>query len=182
MKDNEKKLIKILLIITVIMFIIFLISRTGKSKTKVEVNEDVVKEIGIDVNDEAYKGKTIYEQDGDIIIENEDGSKTIETRKKENDTDLKEITEDEKSKYEITNVNVTVNGSRTSISGKVKNTTKEKHKVVVSAKFYSNENKAKGSGNAVMEELKVGETQDFEIVIMGNMTGYTHQVNVEFTD
>ena len=64
----------------------------------------------------------------------------------------------------------------------VKNNTKEKHKASINAKFYSNENKIKGSGNTIVEELNAGATKDFEIIIMGNMNGYTHKVEVEFTN
>lgn len=182
MKSNEKKWIMILIAITIVVILIYIFTRKTNNKSHVEAeSEDIIKSVGIDVNDEAYAGKKIYVENGDVIIENEDGSKTIESTKKE-ETDLVEASQEVKTKYELTNVNVNVTGNRTSITGSIKNNTGKKHKVIVGAKFYAEDNKRKGSGNTQIEELKAGKTQKFEIVIMGNMTGYTHSIEVEFTD
>lgn len=183
MKSNEKKMILILIVITLIVGVIYIVNNK-KDNSKIgsgEISEELLQKEGIDINDEAYADKKIYQQDGDIIIEGEEGGKTIISNKKE-ETDLKEASSETKASYEISNTNVNIFGSRTSITGKIKNNTKEQHKVSINAKFYSNENRAKGSGNVIIENLKAGETQDFEIVIMGDMTGYTHKIEVEFTD
>jgi len=181
MKKKEKKIILILLVITAIILSIFLITRMGKDDTSENKPNKLDLESGIDVNDEAYEGKKVYEKDGDIIIENPDGSKTIESLKGA-ETDMKEASEETKEDYEITDVKVNIDGNRTSITGKIKNNTRSAHKVSVGAKFYSNENRVKGSTNAMIENLKAGETQSFEMVLMGNMTGYTHKVEVEYTN
>ena len=50
------------------------------------------------------------------------------------------------------------------------------------SKFYSSDNRVKGSGNIQIDAIKSGERKNFEIVIMGDMTGYEHEVEVEFTN
>ena len=124
MSGKEKKMIMILLVIVVIALgILFMVK--NKNKGSVEKGDgDIWKTSGIDVNDEAYKDKKIYEKDGDIIIEGKDGSKTIESKKGE-PTDLKETSSQEKEQYQITDVKVDVQGNRTGITGKVKNNTKD---------------------------------------------------------
>lgn len=184
MKSNEKKGIFILITTSIIIIgTLFLISKNKKQEnhTVTKSDQEIIGSAGIDVNDETYAGKKIYVQDGDVIIENQDGSKTIETTKKEG-ADLRETSQEEKTQYEITNVKVNISGNKTSVTGSITNKTKQPHKVSIGVKFYSSDGKRKGTGNIEIANLKVNETQDFEIVIMGNMTGYTHTVEVEYTN
>lgn len=158
MKSSEKKWISILIIITVILIIIKIISVKG-ANSKIGVSPERLAEFGIDINDEAYKDKKIYEENGDIIIENKNGAKTIQTTKTDGKTDLKELSAEDKSKYEIKDVNVDIQGSRTTVTGKITNNTGKNHKVSVNAKFYSSDNLIKASSNIEIEDLKAGETR-----------------------
>ncbi len=180
MSSKEKKMIVILLIVVAIAIgILFKVK--NKNKGSIEKGDsDIWKTSGIDVNDEAYKDKKIYEKDGDIIIEGADGSKTIESKKGE-PTDLKEVSTQEKEQYEITDVKIDVQGNRTSITGKVKNNGKDTRKVCVQVKFYS-ENRAKGSASTVIEGVKAGEAKSFDMYVMGNMKGFTHKIEVTYTN
>ncbi len=182
MSGKEKKMILILLIIVVIALgILFMVKNKNKNKGSVNIGDgDIWKTSGIDVNDEAYKDKKIYEKDGDIIIEGKDGSQTIESKKGE-PTDLKETSAQEKEQYQITDVKVDVQGNRTGITGKVKNNTKDTRKICVQVKFYS-DNRAKGSASVVLEGVKAGETKAFDMYVMGNMKGFTHKIEVTYTN
>lgn len=186
MSEQIKKMILVIVAVALLITVIVVgINVVGKDKettdgTKVSVSQELLDKYEIDPNDEAYKGKKIYLENGDIVIEGENGSKTIISEKKE-DSGLKETSESEKAKYSITDVKVNIEGTRTSVTGKVKNNTGKAHKVSVNAKFTS-EGRTKGSSNAMIESLKAGETKAFEIVIMGDMTGYEHEVEVEFTN
>jgi len=166
MSSKEKKMIVILLIVVAIAIgILFKVK--NKNKGSIEKGDsDIWKTSGIDVNDEAYKDKKIYEKDGDIIIEGADG---------------KEVSTQEKEQYEITDVKIDVQGNRTSITGKVKNNGKDTRKVCVQVKFYS-ENRAKGSASTVIEGVKAGEAKSFDMYVMGNMKGFTHKIEVTYTN
>ncbi len=157
-------------------------SKKSEEKLSEEEEKNIIENYGIDVGDEAYTGKNIYVENGDVVIENGNGGKTIETKKQENSTDLVAASGEVKNKYEIKNVKVDVNGNRTSVKGSVKNNTNKEHKIVVQSKFYGNDNKVKGSGNVQIDNIKAGEERTFEIVIMGDMTGFTNKVTVEFTN
>lgn len=180
MPKKEKRMVLILILIAIVAIVLFINFRKGDTDQKVgeQTKQNI---LGIDVNDEAYAGKKIYEQNGDIIIENPNGSKTIE-KLKEAETDLKELSSEEKAKYEITEVKVNITGNRTEIKGKVKNNTKGTKKISVGVTFYTNDNRVKGSANAIIEKIKARETKEFEMIIMGNMSGYTHKVEVEYTN
>lgn len=180
MKKSEKKMILLLIAITIIVIAILgFTKKSDKNSRKSENIEQIAKDVGIDINEETYAGKKIYEQDKNLVIENTDGSKTIETITQEK-PELEKTSEEEKKQYEITDVNVDIRGNRTSITGMVKNNSKKDHKISIGAKFYSNENRVKGTGNMVINKIKAGERQRFEIVIMGNMQGFTHKEEVEF--
>ena len=72
MSSKEKKMIAILLIVVVIAIgILFKVKNKNKGSIE-KPDSDIWKTSGIDVNDEAYKDKKIYEKDGDIIIEGAD--------------------------------------------------------------------------------------------------------------
>ena len=176
MKKEEKIFIGILLLILVIVVGVFIMSgrkddsKKSEEKLSEEEEKNIIENYGIDV------------ENGDVVIENGNGGKTIETKKQENSTDLVAASGEVKNKYEIKNVKVDVNGNRTSVKGSVKNNTNKEHKIVVQSKFYGNDNKVKGSGNVQIDNIKAGEERTFEIVIMGDMTGFTNKVTVEFTN
>lgn len=191
MRKNEAIVVGILVLILVIFISVMMMSRKNKNvnpneeKPNTQISEDANGALGeydIDPTDEAYAGKKIYTEGEDLVIENENGGKTIETKKQEQPTDLVATNEETKAKYVISNEKVEINGNRTSIKGTVKNNTSNGHKIVVQSKFYGSDNRVKGSGNIQIDNINAGEEKEFEIVIMGDMTGFTNKITVEFTN
>lgn len=175
----KNKMAIILVTILVILIVIGIIIFNGNEKSKKEVTNQK-NTSAIDVNDSAYEGMKIYEEDGDIIIEGEDGAKTIETTKTKKDSGLKETNEEEKQKYEISNVDVKPTGIGTSITGKIKNKDNKNHTVIINIKFYSKENKIKGA-NSIKLELEQEETKDFSMNIMEDVSQYKYKITVEYS-
>lgn len=174
---NKKNVIIIAIIVMAIIGFIFLITK-GEDDDK----KDVPSESTVNVNDAAYTGKKIYIKNGDVIIEEDNGSQTIETTKTLEETDLVEADASTKEKYKITDVKVTKYGAQTKITGKVKSNNSQTKDITVQAKFYSNENRVKGSGSTRLNGISNGKTADFEITIVGDLTQYQCKVNVEFTN
>lgn len=179
-RDQKNKVQAIVLLIILIAVIILAVKVFNKDDNKQEVNEQKIETSGIDFNSVAYEGKEIYEKDGDIIIEDENG-KTIQTNKTKEDTGLKETTDAVKEKYEITDVKVSLRGGNTVITGKVKNNDKSDHKVIVNIKFYSEDNKIKGATSAKINVGK-GQAKEFSMSIMDDVSKYNYKIQVEYTD
>lgn len=179
-KDNKNKIQVIVLVVILILVIIFAVKALNK---KGEGKKEIVKEkeatSAINPDDPSYAGMKIYKENGDTIIEGEDGAKTIETTKTKKDTGLVEMNEEEKQKYEITNIVVQSRGGGTTITGKIKNNDNKNHTVVIKAKFYSNDNKIKGATNTKLE-INKGETKDFIASIMENVSQYKYKIEVEY--
>lgn len=180
MKKNEKIFISILIAITVIVIIIF-IANSNKKEEKGEIADKEINEV-IDVTDEYYAGKNIYKENGDIIIEGDEGSKTIISNKKDYETDLKEATQETKEKYELQDVKVELVGNMTKVSGKLKSNQSGKHKVSIQTKFYKADGKVAGTISAKIDSISSGETKNFSASIMGDYTQYTNKTEVEFTN
>lgn len=179
-KDNKNKIQVIVLIVILILVIIFAVKAlSNKGKEKQETLKKAEATSAINPNDPSYDGMKIYKENGDTIIEGEDGSKTIETTKTKENTGLAEATAEQKQKYAITNVTVSLRGGATIITGKVKNNDNKNHTVTVKAKFYSNDNKTKGATSTKLE-LNKGETKDFTMSIMDDLTKYQYKVEIEY--
>ena len=113
-KNQKNKIQLIILVIILIGVIVLAVKVFNKEETSEKgTSGEKTGTSAIDINDPAYEGKKVYEKDGDIIIEDKDGSKTIETTKTKEDTGLKETTEETKEKYQITDVNVSTRGTNT---------------------------------------------------------------------
>lgn len=180
---KSKKICIILLTIILIVLTIFIISKVvqkmnGNKKLKEELT---IEKSVIDPNSEYYAGKKVYEKDGDIIVEDTNGLKTVETTKTKEDTGLRETTSDDKQKYILSNVNVLGEGNSTRITGNVKNNDTSAHNLIIKAKFYSTDNKIKGSTNTKVQVEK-GETKAFSMVTMNDLSLYTYQIEVEYVD
>lgn len=176
---KDKKVYLILLILVVVVLGGLFIFKNSKKKDK---PKETTPQSTINVNDEAYKGKEIYVKDGDTIIEEGNGSQTIETDKTLEKTDLVEASPETKEKYEITGVKVTKFGAQTKITGTVKSNNSVKKDITVQAKFYSKENRVKGSASVRLNDVASKEIKNFEILIVGDLTKYDCKVNVEFTN
>lgn len=179
MKINNKIVIGIVIIIGIALILV-IGGKMGKKSQPVE--KEKITNSTIDVNDEAYKDKKIYEKDGDVIIENQDGSKTIETKTTLENPDLRETSKETKEKYELSNIEVKKEGSSTKVTGKVKNKDSNSNKIVIQSKFYSQEDRIKGTASTTIEQINKGETKDFTITIRGDMTSYTHKIEISYTN
>lgn len=179
---KSKKICLIVFTIILIGLIIFIISEVVQKNSDKKLNGKLT--IGnsvIDPNSEYYAGKKVYEKDGDIIVEDENGTKTVETTKTKEETGLKEITNMDKQKYVISNVKVSGEENTTKVTGKVKNNDTSAHNLVIKAKFYSTDNKIKGSTNTKVYVEK-GEEKAFSMTTMNDLSSYTYQIEVEYAD
>lgn len=183
MDKNQKNKIQLIILVIILIGVIVLAVKVfnKEDSSKKEIRGEKTGTSAIDINDPAYEGKKIYEKDGDIIIEDKDGSKTIETTKTKEETGLKETTEETKEKYQITDVNVSLRGSNTIITGKVKNNDNKNHEIIVNIKFYSEDNKIKGATSTKVSVGK-GETKEFSMSIMDDVTQYKYKIQVEYAD
>lgn len=183
MDKNQKNKIQLIILLVILIGVIVLAVKVFNKKDTSEkgISGEKTGTSAIDINDPAYEGKKVYEKDGDIIIEDKDGSKTIETTKTKENTGLKETTEERKEKYQITDVKVSTRGSNTIITGKIKNNDNKEHKVIVDIKFYSEDNKIKGATSTKVNVGK-GETKDFSMSIMDNVAKYKYNIQVEYED
>lgn len=179
-KDTKNKIQLIVLLIILVLVIIFAVKFfKGNSNENVDVNK--TGKTAVDKTDAAYEGMDIYVKDGDTIIEDKNGSKTIETTKTKENTSMTETTEKEQKKYDITDVNVQSFGGRTVISGKVKNNDSKKHNIIIKVKFYSSDNKIKGATSANLE-VDSKQAESFNMSTMDDLTKYTYKIMVEYTD
>lgn len=176
MKKNKhnKIILPIIIIVSIIIFsvISLIIKLTNNKITPRPIS-------AIDINDSIYEGKKIYEKNGDIIIENEDGTKTIETTKTKEKTGLVKTTDKEKQKYEISDVEISKKSGNTQIEGKVKNNDLKDHTIIINIKFYTEENIIKGESSTKIEIPKKG-IKDFNMKIMEDLTQYKYKIEVEY--
>lgn len=170
----KKKIIIAIVVLIIVGGIIIIVNNNKKNDLKIEDT--------IDVNDEYYANKTIYKQDGDIIIEGENDSKTIISNKNESKTDLKEADDATKSKYTLSDVKVEPFGAMTKVSGKITNNTGSTHKVSIQTKFYKEDGKVAGTISSKIESLKANETQEFSATLMGDYSACKYKTEVEFTN
>lgn len=178
----SKKQKFILVAIILIIVIIFAVKIINKNKENKQNNEKVqTTSSGINPNNASYSDAKIYEENGDIIIEQADGSKTIETTKTKENTGLVATTEETREKYEITNVKVELIGTNTVITGDIKNNDSRNHNVVINIKFYSDDNKIKGAASTKIQVDKQ-QTKKFTLSTMEDMTKYKYKIIVDYTD
>ena len=182
--STEKKIILTITSFAVgVIFVASIINAKKENKEKDNMPQETLTKqegtSGVNPNDPSYEGKKVYKENGDTIIEEKDGGKTIETTKTKENTGLEEASAEQKQKYEITNVTVQLRGGTTLITGKIKSNDSKNHTLTVKAKFYSNDNKTKGSVSTKLE-LSKGETKDFTMSIMDDVTKYKYKVEVEY--
>ena len=165
--DNErfKKFLIMICLVIVALIIIFAIKNTINKK-KIQENG------GIDLNSKDAKGATVETDDK--------GNKTIVTPNAKAKTDLKETTPEQKEKFTTSNVQVNVVNGFTTTTGTIQNNDSASHDVSVQVEFYSDKNRVVGSGNERLDNLKSGETRDFSISTMGEITYSKYNVQVEF--
>lgn len=130
-------------------------------------------------NMEMYEGMKVYEKNGDVIVESDEGGKTIETLKTKEETGRYKLESDEKEQFYFSNIKVLEDGGRTKIVGKVKNNSNRNKEVIIITKFYSEDNKIKGSANATLT-LNTNETKDFEMYTMENLTSCKYKIEVAY--
>lgn len=109
-----------------------------------------------------------------------DGNKTIETPQEQSKTDLKEATPEVQEKFTISDVKVANQNGFTVTTGKIKNNDTKLHKVSVQVVFYNEKNRIAGSADSLLEGLASGETRDFTLTTMGDLTANRNEVKVEF--
>lgn len=183
MSKEKKNIIHLLILVVILILVIILAIKVFNKKEdiKVDESEEKLKSVGINTDDEEYKDMKVYEENGDLIVESNDGSKTVVTTKTKEDTGMKETTEDIREKYELTDVQVNTTASNTIVIGKIKNNTNEKHKTIINIKFYSNDKKIVGATSTKVE-VDANSVKDFRAGLMEDMSSYTYQIMVEYTD
>lgn len=189
-KNKRKKIIIFLLIIIVIIVavtITFIIRNKMKSEdtemkklTTLAEAEDLEK-AGIDTTDDAYKGMEFYQDGENIVIQGENGSRTISTENVDKDREMKEISEEDKEKYIISETNIQEDKGQTIITGKITNKAEETKKIIISAKFYSEDERIKGATNCNVT-VNSGETTDFTMKIQDTVSQYRSDIFVEYTN
>lgn len=167
--DKKKKIIigSVILAIIIIIILICLFCCNDKKKDS-----------AIDKSLSTYQGKKIYEKDGNTIIEEENGSLTIETKKEE--TDYIEATKKIQKQYKISGVKVKKSGSSTIVTGTVKNVESKYTNAYVNVKFYNDQDEVIGSASTLVKDLKEKTEKKFEIKIVGNFSKSKYKVSIEY--
>ena len=166
---NRKVTLGLLIALVVIIIIIIIVLMLTRQNDK---------DTGIDRNLATYNGKEIYkDKDGNTVIVEENDSKTIESKK--TDSGYHQADDDTSNKYEISDVNLSLEGGTTKITGKVKNNGSNYTKVYVNIKFYA-DGKVVGSASCLVTNLKKKKQDNFEIKILGDFRAYEYKVKVEY--
>lgn len=184
------RLIPVLLVIAIIIVaIVLFVKKRGNSEDIEDIidvsnlekaSSEALEDAEIDVTDSAYEGSEFYQDGNDIIIKGPDGGITISKEENsENNEGMQETTEEDKEKYKISDVKVTAENEKTTITGKVFNGGQEAKNVIVNIKFYSEDNKIKGSASAKVTVGASG-TQDFSMMIQDDVSNYKYETTVEY--
>ena len=180
MKKKQMNLLLLVVIVLVIIGIVVgIILLRKNTKPKNPVTNEMLEGTPIDPNDPAYEGMEIYEQDGDIIIESKDGAKTIQSTKKQSDSEFKELDGEEQKKYELSNVNVENEGTMTVVTGTITNKDNVNHTAVVNVKFRSAEGKIIGAASEQVS-LSAGQTSEFKLTLMDDLKDENYDIMVEY--
>ena len=131
----------------------------------------------IDFNSETYKGKEITVKGNQIIIQEENGSQTIETIGNANE--MKAASESIKKEFAIDGVSISTKAAKTVITGTLTSKSKDYKNVVVTINFLKNGNKA-GTSSTIVSDVKKNKTNNFEITILGNYEDCTYDIDVEY--
>ncbi len=110
---------------------------------------------------------------------NNDG--VVATDDVDDNSDMKELTEEEQKNYEISDVKVAEDDGITTITGKIANNGKETKKVVINIKFYSDDDKITG---ATSEKVVVNakEVKDFSMMIQDSLSKYKYDIIAEYSN
>ena len=177
-KETKNKIELLVLLIILVLVIIFAVNFFNKDKNK-ETIEESNGTSAVDMEDSAYEGMNVYKKNGETIIEDSNGAKTIETTKTKEKTSLVATTQSDKENYQIKDVKVRESNGSTIISGT--NNDSKKHNLVINVKFYSSDNKIKGATSKKIE-VKSKQTENFTMSTMDDLTQYTYKITVEYAD
>ena len=168
---NKIKIIGIVVVLIIVIIGIFLAIDYYKDKK-------VLEKSSIDLSSETYKGKKVKVKGNQIIIYEENGSKTIETVNNDKE-EMKKATEKIKDQFSISNISISKEAAKMLVSGKIKAKTDEYSKVVISAKFYRDGKIASTSSNTI-ENVKKNKEYDFSMNFVGDYSDCTSKVEVEY--
>ena len=116
------------------------------------------------------------------VTTDEQGNKTIETPQETPKTDLVEATTEVQAKFVTSDVTTVNKNGFTVTSGKIKNNDSKKHDVSIQVNFYNDKNRIAGSASTLVSQLASGETRNFTMTTMGDLTSNKNEVKVEFTN
>lgn len=179
-KETKNKIELLILLIILVIVIIFAVNFFNKDKNHGAKEENNATS-GVDMEDSAYEGMNVYKKNGETIIEDSNGTKTVETTKTKEKTSLVATTENDREKYQIKDVKVREANGNTIISGNVTNNDSKKHNLIINVKFYSSDNKIKGATSKKIE-VKSKQTENFTMSTMDDLTQYTYKIVVEYAD
>ena len=187
MSKTKKIFLVVLVLLVIATIIVVVFARKKDAEIKKErkygdqIDKQLLEQSEIDMNDEAYEGMTLYQEGNDLIIEGEDGSRTIEASTEKSDPDMKELSETEQKNYEIKDVKVEATNGQTLITGKVTNNNATANEVIVNIKFYSEENRVKGAAS-VKVSVNSKETKDFSMIIQDDVSQYKYEIIAEYAN
>ena len=141
-------------------------------------DKKVLKNSSIDLNSETYKGKKVKVKGNQLIIYEENGSKTIETVTKDEEK-LTKATESVKDKFKISNISIDKQAAKYSVTGDVKVLSADYSQVVISAKFYRDGNIAATSSKTI-KDIEKNKTYGFEMSFVGDYSDCNSKVEVEY--
>lgn len=141
-------------------------------------DKKILEKSSIDLSSETYKGKKVEVKGNQVIIYEENGSKTIETvtDKKE---DYKEASESIKNKFDISNLNVAKKAAKTTVAGDMRAKTDEYTVAIVSTKFYR-DNKLVATSSNKFENIKKDKKYSFNMEFVGDYSDCSSTVEVEY--
>lgn len=171
----------LILVLGIILVSTIIISAIIKEKQNNKTNNINIYDISmLDKNDEAYNGMNIYEKNDSIVIEGQDESKTIE-KIRESNSKLTKTTEEIQQKYQISDVEITLLGNNTKITGNIKNSELKTHNLVLNIKFYLESEEICGAASKKIK-IKPLEKTKFEMETMGDFTNLNYKLDVEYSD
>ncbi len=164
-------IIVLVLLVAIIVGVCLVVDHNHKEKIK--------KNSSIDFDSETYKGKKITVEGNKIIIEEENGSKTIETVSTEKDNDMTKTTKEIRDMFTISDVVLNKNAAKMTVEGKLKENSDKYKSAIVTIKFYRNEVLA-GSQSSLIENIKKNKNYSFSMNLVGNYSDCTYTVTVDY--
>lgn len=164
-------IIVLVLLVAIIVGVCLVVDHNHKEKIK--------KNSSIDFDSETYKGKKITVEGNKIIIEEENGSKTIETVSTEKDNNMTKTTKEIRDMFTISDVVLNKNAAKMTVEGKLKENSDKYKSAIVTIKFYRNEVLA-GSQSSLIENIKKNKNYSFSMNLVGNYSDCTYTVTVDY--